>query len=346
MEDKEIINEDQPIKEEQPVEEAAPVEEAPAEEPVQEEVDEFDTRIKINKPNPEEKPYGQLVEEERAKIIAQSKKGNLLSTLSIVAVMALSITGIFLLQVNAIVSYVLMGVALAVLIVFSIINHRVMRPDVNGYIRKASVAINEYVFADNRFSDVTFDPKDKLELSDVSMDGIYENLARIASRNLVEGKYEKHSFKVCECALFYPPQGRKQSPAFIGKYITFPNDLHFEGRIVLVFKGEKDEDIPNGLSDLQQLANEGNYFAYGLNNNSLKELDKKFISELKNISVSNHLLNLTVVVWSGKTIIYASYDDPTITLPFYEPFQEETVESYRRDLYQMFEALKVLVNKE
>ena len=119
-----------------------------------------------------------------------------------------------------------------------------------------------------------------------------------------------------------------------------------KGRIVLVFKGEKDEDIPTGLNDLQQLANEGNYFAYGQGENSLKELDKKFISELKKISVSNHLLNLTVVVWSGKTIIYASYDDATITLPFYEQFQEETVESYRKDLYQMFSSLKVLVNKD
>ena len=336
MDEKEIINEDQTIIEEQPVEENTPKEEAPVEE-AQEEVDEFDTKIQINKPNPDEKPYGEVVEEERTKIIAQSKKGNLMSTISIVLVMALCITGVFLLQTNAYVSYALMGCALVVLIVFSIINHRIMRPDVNGYIIKASTVINEYVFADNRFSDVTLDPKDKLELSDVSADGVYDGVVRIASRNLVEGKFENHSFKICECALFNPPQGRKQSPAFIGKYLTFPNDLHFEGRIVLVFKGEKDEDIPTGLSDLKQLVNDERYFAYGLKDDSLKELDKKFINELKKIEVHNHLLNLTVVVWSGKTTIYASYDDPTITLPFYDKFQEETVESFRKDLYQMFE---------
>ena len=212
MEEKEIINEDQEIKEEVPATEEVVNE--PKEEPVEE-----DTAILINKPDPEGKPYGEVVEEERTKVIAQNKKSQRLSTISIIAVLACSVTGLFLLSISPIVAYILMGVSLVVLIVFSIVIHRVAKPDVQGYIVKASTAINEFTFADNRFAHVKYDPSDKLQLEDVSSDGAFSDLVRVASRNLVEGDYEGRSFKVCEAAFFKTPQGKKQIPVFIGKYL-------------------------------------------------------------------------------------------------------------------------------
>ena len=341
MEEKEIIKEDQIENQEQSNEEL-PVE-APAEE-VQEEKPE-ETAIAISKPSADGKPYYEVVEEERQKIMSEQKKSSRLSTISIIAVLALAITGIFLLQVNAIISYVLMGVALVTLIVFSIIIRRVARPDVQGYIVKASTAINEFTFADNRFTEVKYDPTDKLQLEDISSDGAFSDLVRVASRNVCEGFFNGRSFKVCETAFFKTPQGKKQVPVFIGKYLTTTNNLHFEGRIVLVSKGPTDADIPDGLGDLLQVENEGKYFAYAPSENSYKELDKKFIKAIKEIEVKTHLMNLTVILWAGRTIVYASYDDPTITLPFYEKYQEDTAVQYRDNLIQILETAQ-LINKE
>ena len=337
MEEKEIIKQDQENNQEQSNEEL------PTEE-VQEQPQE-DTAIVIAKPAADGKPYYEVVEEERQKIIAEQKKSSRLSTISIVCVLALSITGIFLLQVNPIISYVLMGVALVTLITFSIIIRRVARPDIQGYIVKASTAVNEFTFADNRFTDVTYDPSDKLLLEDVSSDGAFTDLVRTASRNLCEGFYNGRSFKVCEAAFFKTPQGKKQVPVFIGKYLSATNNLHFEGRIVLVSKGEQDADIPDGLGDLLQVEIDGKYFAYAPNENSYKELDKKFIKAIKAIEVKNHLMNLTVIIWAGRTVVYASYDDATITLPFYDKYQEDTAVQYRENLVQILEAIQ-LINKE
>ena len=341
MEEKEIINQDQENNQELSNEEA-PVEEVSAEEETNQQENQV---VEIQKPSADSKPYHEVVEDERKVLLGQQKKSSRLSTLSIILVMAFSITGIFLLQVNAIISYVLMGLAIITLITFSIIIRRVARPDIQGYIVKASTAINEFTFSDNRFTNVKYDPSDKLELQDVANDGAFLDLARTASRNIVEGQFNGKSFKVCEAAFFKAPQGKKQVPVFIGKYLSLTNDLHFEGRIVLVSKGETDADIPDGLEDLVQVENEGKFFAYAPNENSYKELNKKFIKAIKEIEVKEHLMNLTVILWAGRTIVYASYDDATITLPFYEQYQENTAVQYRQNLIDFLEAAQLLIKE-
>ena len=339
MEEKEIINEEQKDTE---VVEETPVEEVVQEEPKEESKD---SAIEIVKPTAEEDPYDVVVEKERTDIIAQSKRGNLLSTISIMIVLALSVAGVFTLTKIPVLAYCLMGAAVLVLITFSIITRRIARPDAKGYIIKASTAINKFTFADNRFSEVFYDPTDKLELGDVSSDGVYQGLVRTASRNVVEGKFEGRSFKVCECALFNPNQGKKQDPAFIGKYLTTTNDLHFEGRIIFISKGEKDADLPNDLDGLQQVVNEEQFYIYATDEKAVKEIDKNFIKAIKNINVTGHLMNLTVVLWAGRSIVYASYDDATITLPFYEKYQADTAVKYRDDLIALLDALKLLRNE-
>ena len=345
MEEKEIINEEE--KQEEVVEEKSveePVQEENLEVKVEEkqEDESKDSVIEIEKPVDGEESYDLVVEKERTSIIAQSKKGNLLSTISIVIVLAFSIAGVFTLTKIPALAYSLMGAAVVTLIAFSIITRRVARPDVKSYIVKASTAINKYTFADGRFSEVFYDPNDKLELGDVSSDGVYVGLVRTASRNVVEGKFEGRSFKVCECALFNPNQGRKQDPAFIGKYLSTTNDLHFEGKILIISKGEKDADLPNDLEGLQQVVNEEKFYVYANDEKAIKVLDKNFINNIKKISVSNHLLNLTVAIWSGRSIVYASYDDATITLPFYEKYQADTAVQYRDNLIELLDALKLL----
>ena len=114
MEDKEIINENQSINEE------VEVSEAPIEEKSEQKAEKknIDASILIEKPSKDEKPYGEVVEEERLKLVKLSRRSTRLSTISIILVLAVSITGLFLLNVNQIVAFVLMGVALVILIVF------------------------------------------------------------------------------------------------------------------------------------------------------------------------------------------------------------------------------------
>ena len=342
MEEKEIIKEEST----EINEETVPAEVEPSEETEQESTieQEIDTVVLIEKPNKDTRPYSEVVEEERRIIMKQQKKSSRISMISIVLVLALSITGVFLINVVPIVSYVLMGVAIVALIAFSIIIKRYLRPDVHGYILRGSKAINEFCFADGRFKEVKCYTNDKLELADVANDGAYANVSRVASRNIIDGLYEDRGFKVCEAAFFQPAEKNKEKTVFLGKYLTAVNSLHFEGRFVIVSKGDEDTDIPDDLEGLVQLEVDGKFYIYGPDEKSLSLLDKKFIKALKNINIKSHLLNLTLVIWAGKTIVYLSYDDETITLPFQKPYEADTAVQYRDNLIEVLDALG-MINK-
>ena len=342
MEEKEIIKEEST----EVSEELAPIEEEPSEVTEQESSieEEIDKVVLVEKPGPDNRPYAEVVEEERRVLMKQQKKSSRLSTVSIILVLALSLAGVFLINVIPIVSYVLMGLAIVVLITFSILIKRYFRPDYQRYISVASKALNEFCFADGRFKEVKAFPSDKLELAEIANDGAYANVSRTASRNIVEGLFEDKGFKVCEAAFFQPAEKNKEKTMFLGKYLTAVNSLHFEGRFVIVSKGDEDTDIPDGLGDLVQLENDGKFFIYGLEEKALSLLDKKFIKAVKNINVKSHLLNLTLVIWAGKTIVYMSYDDDTITLPFQQPYKPDTAVQYRDNLIEVLTAIE-MINK-
>ena len=346
MEEKEIINENQTNNEEVTLPETPNDEEISEQvqvEDVNQEVEES-VVIEIEKLNPDEKPYNEIVEEERKAIMAQNKKSSIISTISMFVVVGLSVAGIILLNIVPILSYILMGVAIAALITVMVITKRIARPDVKGYVVKASTAINRFVFNGQAFTDVKSDPTDKLELQDVFSDGAFEGISRVASRNVVEGKYNGRSFKVCETAFFKPGEGkRREAPVFIGKYLSLTNDLHFEGRVVLIKKGEQDTDLPDGLSDIVGIENDEKFFAYAPDEKTYKALNKNFVKAIKEFPVKDHLLNLTVILWAGRTIAYASYDDPTITLPFYEAYQADTAVQYRDNLVELLNAAQLLL---
>ena len=56
-------------------------------------------------------------------------------------------------------------------------------------------------------------------------------------------------------------------------------------------------------------------------------------------------MNLTVIIWAGRTIVYASYDDATITLPFYGKYEEDTAIQYRDNLIELIEAGQLLLKE-
>ncbi|MCR5184893.1 MAG: hypothetical protein K6C32_02300 [Bacilli bacterium] len=290
-----------------------------------------------------DKPYYEVVEDERNNLLSQAKKSGTISRILLFLVLALG-TGGIITYMNAIyiAAGICAGLAVALLITHLILSKRIARPDEKGYINNASAAIDSFVFSDTRFSDVLFDTTAKLELGDVYSDGVYAGLIKMISRNLVTGKFNDASFKICECALHQPGEKNRPEAAFIGKYMVFPNSLHFEGRILLISKGKEDVDLPTDLDGLVQVEGEDKFFAYALSEKSYKELSKKFISAIKKIDISNHLLNLNIAVWSGKTIVYASYDDATISLSPAEPFKREAQESFRKDLIQILEALDLI----
>ena len=105
--------------------------------------------------------------------------------------------------------------------------------------------------------------------------------------------------------------------------------------------------IPRRRNDLVILHEGDDMLVYGKEGNKYEsDLGKEFLKEIKKISIEKHLLNLNVVIWSGHSAAYASYDDKIMTLPYQENYDKEPNEQYANDLLRVFNSLSLLVNKE
>ena len=123
--------------------------------------------------------------------------------------------------------------------------------------------------------------------------------------------------------------------------------MHFEGRYILVFKGQTPVDLPSDTADLDALVDEPNFVVYGRKDGKYeKDLGKDFLAAVKKIPIDKHLLNLNIVVWSGHTAVYASYDDQIMTLPYQQVYDSEPNEQYANNLLDLFVACNMLVKKE
>jgi len=302
-----------------------------------------DNPINIEKPSENDAPYWEAIDEYRKEIIQSVKRSKLRSSISMGIIVACSIAGLILLSfsktVTNIIAWSLLGVAVVVIGVFFILNRRVDRPDFQGYVVKASTAINKVSFADSKFTNIVYYPKEKLELGDVFSDGVYVGLTNSISRNLVKGSYDNHFFKMCECALF-TGAGRQRKTAFVGKYINMVNSLNFEGRFLFLAKSKDNIDLPTALDDLEALEETENFLIYGPKGANAKDVfGTKFLSKVKAISVEKHLLNAIFSVWAGHTALYLSYDDLVNELPVDKAFNPEGVKQFQKELLVFMEAL-------
>jgi len=340
------------------IEEVEPVEEKP-QEPIEEEKPEEAVEsieapsdvLKIEKPNPDNPPYNEAIEVERKAILAAEKKSRLRSTISLFIVLGCGIAAIALLSVNQIISYVLLGVAIVALLIPFFLNKKSSNaPDVKGYITKANYQIDTYLYSKTEFSDVTMNPTEKIDLGEVIADGIYNGIINISSRNVVRGLYKGVGFTAAEMALFKVKTNTKSQTYFVGKYLMVPNNLHFEGRFVLLrenIEPAKKMDSPNALDDLVVLFQEDGFAVYGPEGaDYTKYIPASVIRSFKEMSINKLLVNNILIVWAGRSILYSSYDDKVISLPFYEPLDTEALASFKNDLETSIESLHTIWEKK
>lgn len=302
--------------------------------------------VELTKITAEEKPYSEVVEEERLKLFKDSKKQSTLSIVSMGIVFVILAAGFFLFTINQLAAYITVGAAVVVLIVFSIIVKRICSPDTKKYISTASTAINRYIFNDTEYQECIYDPNAKIVFGEIAEDGVYDKMKECVSRDVVTGKFKGRTFKAAELGIYQEMIKRTKPTAFVGKYLTFPNDLHFVGRIVIVSKGKEDIDIPGGIGDLNIIKEEGRFGIYAENAKVVSDvLPKKFLDAIEKIKIDQHLLTLTFVIWAGRTVVYASYDDAAVTLPFQNKIDVTCYEQYRSNVRDELDALYMLIGE-
>ena len=297
-------------------------------------------------PAEEAKTYDVLIEDARQDLYKAYAKSRRISNILMFAVVV-AICGIMFMiiqnnQVLKIVGYSLAGALIVGMILYYVLTRKNLPNKVQKYVPFVMKTLNDKMFTMPGFSSIENNPEEKLQMDDLVGDGVYVEANNINSRNVVRGVYNGHHFLYAETALTRPAQKKQQvPPLFVGRYISVPNQMKFEGRFIFNFKNPKQPlDTPNAINDLKVLEEKDDFVVYGPENANYHDvIDNKIISQLKKLQIEGHLLNLNVVFWGGHTAAYISYDDAILSVPFDKPFDKDGFEKSLDDLVICLKAM-------
>ena len=312
-----------------------------------------DTNINENKeevveqqPSEEAKSYDEKIEDARKDLLKAYTLSRRISNILMFVVVGAIVGIMFLIMSNndvlKIIGYVLTGLVLGGMVVYYLLTRKRIPNKVSEYVPLVAKLQNEEIFTQDGFSEVKYETEEKLKMDDLVGDGVYAEATGINSRNIVRGVYKGHHFLYSEAALLRPSSKKQQvPPLFVGKYISAPNQMKFEGRFVFNFKNPKQPlDLPNSVSDLVVLEEKEDLTIYGPENANYHDtINNKVLSQFKKLVIENHLLNVNLVFWGGHTAIYLSYDDAILAVPFDKPFDKDGFEQSKKDLLICFEAI-------
>ena len=309
------------------------------------------TEVKEEAPVVEEQPvvektYDRVIEDARKELYKSYTMSRRVSNILMFVVVA-AIVGIMFLVINnnqvlKIVGYSLAGALLVGMILYYVLTRKNFPNKTKDYVTLVSKTVNAEIFKNQEFDEINSNPDEKLGLDDLIGDGVYQEATGVNSRNVVRGTYKKHHFLYAEAALTRPSTRKQQvPPLFVGKYISLPNDLKFDGRFVLVFKNPKDPlDLPNAVNDLAVLEDKDDFMVYGPEGANYRDaINNKVVSQLKKLQIGGHLLNVNVVFWSGHSAAYISYDDTIMSVPFDKPLDKAGFDQSFKDILNCFNAL-------
>ena len=235
----------------------------------------------------------------------------------------------------------LIGATLIGMIVYFILTRNKLPNKSKEYIKSFILLDDNYVFDISGVYDAKVAIKKRYALAEFLPDRVYKDVVDIASRNIVEFKYKERNISVGELALY--KQGAKKHQKtilFVGKYMSFANDYHFEDRYIINISGEKKTDLPNDIEDLVVLKEQNNFKIYGKEGSKVeKDLGKDVINGLKDIDCKGSLLNVNVVFWAGRTAIYLSYDDGIVAIPLDKQLDTNAYKTLKNNLKDLLEVL-------
>ena len=292
------------------------------------------------------KTYDQVIEDARKDLYKSYTTSRRVSNILMFVVVA-AIVGIMFMVINnnqvlKIVGYCLAGALLIGMILYYVLTRKNFPNKTKGYVALVSNTVNAELFKNQEFEEISSNPEEKLGLDDLIGDGVYAEATGANSRNVVRGTYKKHHFMYAEAALTRPSTRKQQvPPLFVGRYISMPNDMKFDGRFVFVFKNPKEPlDLPNAVDDLKVLEEKEDFVVYGPEAANYHNIIKNnVISQLRKIEIGGHLLNINVAFWAGHTAVYLSYDDAIMSVPFDKPLDKAGFEKSFEDLLISFNAI-------
>lgn len=295
----------------------------------------------------EEKSLDQKIEERRAPLFAEFTKSRKISNILTIVILVIACGGMYLITGEAAwmkaLGWGLLVLGLAAMIVYYMTNKKKFEQNTKDYIKFVGETLNDATFENKKFKNIEV-TENKIEINDIAGNGAYNEIVRVASRNVSKGDYAGLDFSFAEIAFFKngPKKGQQQT-LFVGKYIDAVNSIKLPNNIVIEIQGKEPMDLPNGVENRAKLFEEGKITIYGDEGVDLKTtLGEQFYSAVKKLPVEEHFLNLVISIWEGHTFVFMSYDDAVVAMPFDKQFNKEAFDSFTADLDRVFKTISVL----
>lgn len=262
------------------------------------------------------------------------KKQRLYNNIAFVLVIVLIIASYVVLQAWLGQNYLALGsvaVILVLLFVYSRISRTKMEKLTKEYITQYYGLMKEKAFPEDRFPKATIDFDRKLDLSVFTDAGILKEIVRINTRGIVSFDYRGNEATACDMAAYRSADG-KQTPSFLGKFITVPLKLNLSGRILVYIKPKVQAKGPDVLDDLIKIEETDRYVIYATDSASFKTLPPGFVHLLDSLNVDDLLVDATFSIHPEQTQVALSYTDALMVIPLQNAFDPAPSDQYAKNL--------------
>ena len=236
---------------------------------------------------------------------------------------------------------VIIGVTLVGMVIFYIITRNKLPGQSQAYLKNFAITSNSYLVSKQEVKEPRLLFKKRFAISDFLPDRVYKDIVDIASRNIVEFEYKGHAVQMGEAALYKKGEKKHQKQLlFVGRYLSFANDYHFEDRYIINIHKKEKVDLPTDFEDLVILKEQNNFAVYGKDGaNYAKDLGKNIVNDLLSLDCNNALLNVNIVVWAGHTAVYLSYDDGIVSIPLDKKLDSSAYKQLKKNVLEILEIL-------
>lgn len=327
-------------KEEQKVDEPETVVEEPEPEPEAEEPSPYDSEY--SDPRLENIEQARIVWNKSYKKMARIKF--LISTIVLLGILAGWLIPTFAMKDSGLVPlYIGLGCALggiAILLIFGIFQRKHDKAAIREYFQVYFSSINAYTLGDYGVLDIQGDVDSKITKEEFTESGIFE-VASVGSRDNVVFNYKGMDCALAESAA-QVDAGKSLQTVFVGKFLRTHNAVEVSNEgLVIYFQGNDRALPPKKLEELHLCETTKAYKVYGASADK-KVLTKKVREGLAKIRTNKLLVDLTIVIKSGRTYWYLGYEDDIMVLPNDKPFDPRFVKQYKDELLNVLEAATLL----
>lgn len=228
--------------------------------------------------------------------------------------------------------YCLLGVSIAIILVYYLINRKITNKRMNAYLKRYYADTNAYVFGQENFSDVNGNTEGKIANYEFNNCHLYKDVSTVGSRNIVNFKIGgKIDCKMCDCAAQKTTMKRLE-PLFIGKYLITPNNYNNDDDIIIYLTGNSRALPPNNVEQLPKVLNTKRMIIYSNNKNYESVVKANVRQNLANLITNNVLVDASIAITKGSTYVGLGYDDCLMVLPLQEKFNPRPVEKFKSDM--------------